>query len=116
MNKFILIAVIVSIVFYSCSPRSYCFFNTRENLFYISEKKDYSIKTITIARTDLAQNFKRNFELDPAKKSYRVVDDSTINQNVYIFIETNSIAAYSLKLKKEDWLKDTVFKCRYLIR
>ena len=115
MNKFILILV-VSAIFYSCSPKSYCFFNTRENLFYISEKKDYSIKTVTVARTDSVQNFKRNFELDPAKKSYRIIDDSVINQNVYIFIATNSVAAYSLKLKEEDWKKDTVFKCRYLIR
>jgi hypothetical protein len=116
MNKLILVAIIASAVFYSCAPKSYCFFNTRENLFYISEKKDYSIKTISVARTDLFKNFKRNFELAPAKKSYKVTDDSVINQSVYIFIETNSVASYSLKLKKEDWKKETVFKCRYLIR
>jgi len=116
MKKFILIAVIASSILYSCTPKSYCFFNTRERLFYISEKKGYSIKSISVARTDSIQGFKRNFELDPVMKSYKVVDDSVINQNVYIFIATNSIAAYSLKLKEKDWLKDTVFKCRYLIR
>ncbi len=116
MNKPVLIIVIASVIFYSCSPKSYCFFNTKERRFYILEKKDYGIKSISVARTDSIQGFKRNFELDPVVKSYKVVDDSVINQNVYIFIATNSIATYSLRLKREDWSKDTVFKCRYLIR
>ena len=116
MSKLILIAVLASSFLPSCSPKSYCFFNTRERLLYISAKKDYSIKSISIARTDSIRDFKRNFELDPVMKSYKVVDDSVINQDVYIFIATNSIAAYSLKLKREDWSKDAVIKCRYSIR
>jgi hypothetical protein len=79
------------------------------------EKKDYRIKCISVARTDSIQGFKGNFELDPVVKSYKIVDDSVINQDVYIFIWTNDNATYSLKLKKKDWSKDTVFKCRHLV-
>jgi hypothetical protein len=110
----VVIVVVASSIL--CSCKSYCYFNTRERLFYISEKKDYSITSISVTRTDSIQGFKRNFALDPVMKSYRVVDDSIINQDVYIFIETNDIAAYSLKLTRKDWLKDTLFKCRYLIK
>src|SRR6185295_9692421 len=116
MNRLLAIIIAFSFIFCSCSPKIYCFFNTRERLLYISAKKDYSIKSISIARTDSIRDFKRNFELDPVMKSYKVVDDSVINQDVYIFIATNSIAAYSLKLKREDWSKDAVIKCRYSIR
>jgi hypothetical protein len=116
MNKLILLAVIASSILNSCSPKSYCFFNTKERLFYISDKNGDSIRAITVISTEALQSFKRNIELNPITKSYKIVEDSIINQNIYVFITTNNIARYSLKLRAEDWSNDTVLKCRYLIR
>ena len=114
--KLILIVVSASSILYSCSPKSYCFFNVKERMVYLTNEKDDSIRAVTITSTVLPQTFKRNIEINPPVKSYTISDDSVFTQSVYFFITTNNAARYSLKLKESDWAKDTVFKCRYLIR
>jgi hypothetical protein len=117
MKSVISIAVIVSSILYSCSPKSYCFFNVKEKTIYLTDnKKNDSIKSVTINSENPSLIFKRNFNVSPAAKSFRVNEDSIVNQKAYFLITTNNQVWYSLKLKEEDWSKDTVFKCRYLIR
>jgi len=116
MSKFILIAAIASSVLYSCSPKSYCFFNATERTFYIAEGKNDSIKSVTINSENPSLNFKKTFNLTPTVKSFKITEDSIINQKAFFLITTNSRIWYSLKLKEEDWSKDKIFKCRHLIR
>lgn len=116
MKKYMLIAVTAFSILYSCSPKSYCFFNTKERLFYISDKKDDSIKTIYVSDLTQPSSLMRVINLNPVSKSFTIVGDSILNQSVFITLTTDKQNRYSLNLKEEDWLKDTVFKCRYLIR
>lgn len=116
MKKIILIVVIASSVLYSCSPKSYCFFNVKERTVYLTDKKSDSIKSVTVNCENPSLSFKKIFNLNPAVKSFKINADSIVNQKAYFLITTNNQIWYSLKLKEGDWAKDTVFKCRYLIR
>lgn len=116
MNKISLIVIIASTVFHSCSPKSYCFFNVKERTVYMTDKKNDSIKSITINSESPVSDFRKNINISPAVRSYKITADSIINLKTYFLITTNNQIWYSLKLKEDDWLKDTVFKCRHLIR
>lgn len=116
MKKFILIAVIASSILYSCSPKSYCFFNVKKRTVYITDKKGDSIKSVTVNGENPSLSFRKIFNLSPAVKSFKINADSIVNQKAYFLITTNNQIWYSLKLKEGDWSKDTVFTCRYLIR
>lgn len=118
MKKNILISVVViaSSILYSCSPKSYCFFNVKERTVYITDKRNDSIKSVTVNSENPSLSFRKIFNINPAVKSYKINADSIVNQSAYFLITTNNQIWYSLKLKEEDWSKDTVFKCRHLIK
>lgn len=116
MKKIISIAVIASLILYSCSPKSYCFFNAKERTVYITDKKNDSIKSVTVNSENPSLSFRKIFNIDPAVKSFKIDADSIVNQRSYFLITTTNQIWYSLKLKEEDWSKDTVFKCRHLIK
>jgi hypothetical protein len=115
MKGFFLIVIVTSGL-YACSPRSYCFFNVKERTLYISDKQNDSIKSVTVSSENPSLNFKKVFNINPAVKSFQINADSVINQSVHFRITTRSHIWYSLDLKKEDWAKDTLFKCRHLIK
>ena len=110
---FILIAAIAVCPLHSCSPRSYCFFSPKENKLFIS--KDTSrIKSVTIIKPGNITIYK---QLDPPEKDYYLTNDSVVNKAIQIIITTTDFRdRYMLKLNEEDWTKDKIFKCRYLIR
>lgn len=113
MKKLILILFPLALGTYSCSPKSHCFFNVKERRFYITDKKNYNIRYVTVFSSNSANRLIKKIELDPGMKSYKIVGDSIINTDVHIFIDTDDKAIYSLKLKKDDWKKDGILKCRY---
>lgn len=100
----------------SCSPKSFCFFNVREKTFYISDKVNDSIKSISISSGDPAVIFKKNVIISPIAKTCLVDEKSILNRDAYFLITTNSQVWYSLRLKADDWTKDKVIKCRYFVR
>ena len=114
--NFTLVAVIVVCILFSCSPKSYCFFSTKERAIYIADEKKDSIKIVYINSITPSFNIKEEINLNPSLKFFKFSADSIMNQDVYISITTDNQNRYSLRLTKEDWSKDTVFKCRYLIK
>lgn len=116
VNKILLIAIIMSMFFHACIPKSYCFFNVKERIIYLTDKKSDSIKSVNFNIENSILSFRKNLSISPGVRSYKITADSIINQQAYFLITTNSQIWYSLRLKEDDWVKDTVFKCRYLIR
>jgi hypothetical protein len=110
---FILLMTFASFVLFSCSPKSFCFFNPRENKLFISNDT-CRIRSITIIKLNDVTIYK---ELDSPQKEYFLSGDTVVNKAIRILVTTTDFRdSYMLKLSEEDWRKDKVFTFRYLIR
>jgi len=117
MKIIIVFWVIITALFLNgCSPKSYCFFDSKKGIIYLTDTS--RIKSITIDtsgnnRADYFFKADSNTQIFNIKDSVELRTDTTI---VIIVLTTDFRDRYKLTIQPKDWQKEKPLKFRAQVR
>lgn len=99
-----------------CSPKSYCFFDTKRSEIYLTDSN--KIKSISI---DTSGNFRDDyyFNLDSLTQFFSIKDSVKIGTNtkIVIIVKTTDFRdMYKLTIEPKDWQREKPIKFRKQVR